>query len=230
MLEELKVFIQDNKNWGKALSNHKTQKHDILKNWIFDNTFYLAPDSSISRRVWHVIHGKDLPKCNYCNINDVTWSTKRANYNDFCSYKCSANSTSTRSKAFNTNTKKYGNGNVLSAKVIRDKTKGTNIKKYGSESHLSNKSIRERIKQTNIERYGGTSPMSSDIIKNKTKQTNLERYGSEWFLGTPVAINESKEYYQQHVNREHQKTRQTRSHNFIVYLISIWYSVLSDLS
>lgn len=195
MLNELTTLMASRKNWGKMLNNHKTTKYDILKAWILEQTPYLPDGCSITQRVWHITNSTTLPMCKQCGENTVTWSSKKISYNDFCSYKCSANSKSTRQKAFNTNLKRYGAGDVLQSKEIREKIKTTNIKRYGADTPLANKSIRERIKATNREIYGGNSPMSSEVIKNKIKRTNIERFGTEWFLSSNDAIKSRTQHF-----------------------------------
>ena len=71
------------------------------------------------------------------------------------------------------------NSNML-AESMKTKAKETNLKKYGCEIANQSDLIKEKSKQTFIKKYGVENPFSLDIIKNKRKQTCIELYGVEY--------------------------------------------------
>lgn len=114
------------------------------------------------------------PMCKHCNINFVKFDTFTKGYRDYCSIKCSSNSSYKKNKIKETCLDKYGVENIGLA--TREKAINTMNKKYGS--HISQTDqYKSKYKKTCLERYGVEHPFKSEIIKDKIKETLLDRYG-----------------------------------------------------
>lgn len=94
------------------------------------------------------------PICTVCQTNPLKFKGIKEGYAINCSYKCSANSNTTR-----------------------EKNKVTCIKRYGTEFVSQSKSFREKVVNTCLEKYGTDNVFKVDEIKNKQMQTVVDKYG-----------------------------------------------------
>lgn len=145
-------------------------------------------DDNISRLIWHIINGNEIPKCPICG-NILEFKNYGEGYKKGCSKECldklrgrsnlgKSLSEETKQKMKNTYLSRYGVDNPSKLKEIRDKIKRTNLEKYGVERPAQNEAVKEKTKQTNLGRYGVSAPLKNQDILKKMKATNLERYGS----------------------------------------------------
>ena len=151
---------------------------------------------------WLTLNNKTYPiLCKMCN-NIVKWQAGKGRYATYCSLKCGANDPDKKAKTKQTSIKKYGVGNPLQNKLIKEKIKQTNLDKYGGhpkqnadvQAKYMNtcltrygvtttskvKEFQEKKHSTNLERYGSISPFGNMDVQEKLKQINLERYGVEY--------------------------------------------------
>ena len=150
-------------------------------------------DSNISRLIWHLVNGNEIPKCPICG-KELEFKNYGEGYKKACSKKCSdilrgsgnrgkVLSEETKQKMKETNISKYGVDNPFKSKEIQEKIKRTNLEKYGVEHAAQNESIKKKTAQTNLSRYGVIAPLQNKHIKDKMEKTNLGRYGSRSSMG-----------------------------------------------
>lgn len=150
-------------------------------------------DSNISRLIWHLVNGNEIPKCPICG-KELEFKNYGEGYKKACSKKCSdilrgsgnrgkVLSEETKQKMKETNISKYGVDNPFKAKEIQEKIKRTNLEKYGVEHAAQNENIKKKTAQTNLSRYGVIAPLQNKRIKDKMEKTNLGKYGSKSSMG-----------------------------------------------
>lgn len=144
-------------------------------------------DNSISRLIWHLINGNEIPKCPVCG-NELEFKNYGEGYKKACSTRCQnvlrgkGNlgkhlSQETKDKMKQAYIDKYGVDNPFKSKEIQDKIKKTNLERYGVERAAQNESIKAKMKNTNQERYGSDAPLQNNEIKKRFIETNQLRYG-----------------------------------------------------
>ena len=99
-------------------------------------------------------------------------------YFDYCSIKCSSNSTEKKEKIKKTCLVKYGSENVSSLKETKRKVKETIKNRYGSNSYAESQDFKEKYKKTCSDKYGSEHYFSSEVGKEKIKKSFIEKYGS----------------------------------------------------
>ena len=82
------------------------RKYPLVADQIKQNTSYLSVSSPLKRRVFHLKHGPNIPKC-VCGV-DVRWHHVKQSYNAHCSTKCANNNLSKIDKIRQTINDRYG--------------------------------------------------------------------------------------------------------------------------
>lgn len=137
----------------------------------------IIEDIPFNQKVYLLLRGLDsVPMCPCGSI--VKWQVGAKKFSQYCSVKCSANSTETKEKQKTTNNIRYGVDHTLSSKTVRDKISITNNRRYGGNSPMSSPLVIDRVKKTNRAIYGFDNPMQNIDIQNKKKETNLKIYGT----------------------------------------------------
>lgn len=74
---------------GNELNLKKTNAH--IKQQVIEQTNFLPTNSSLQQRLWHIIHGDNLPICSApsCSIL-VKWKTDKKQYNKYCCVQCAS--------------------------------------------------------------------------------------------------------------------------------------------
>jgi hypothetical protein len=163
---------------------------------IIDLTGYLPKDAGVKQRLWHIIHGPEVPLCSCCNVAEVKWKQPYQKYAEICR-PCVSRSPKLKEKRKQTSLKHYGtehprqnkkekeritrtwnNKNNNEIREITEKRKHTNLEKYGVSNPQQNKDIREKTKQTIIGKYRGV--LRKDAIEEKNKKYKLDEYGAEY--------------------------------------------------
>lgn len=188
-LEENKAFKEGKLSSGIAtlLKNKYPQVIEDMKKETGIN------DNNISRLIWHLINGNEIPCCPVCG-KELEFKNYGEGYKKACSKECSDYlrgagtrgkklSEETKAKIKETNLKKFGVDNPFKSKEIREKIKQTNLEKYGVETASQNENIKKKTAQTNLAKYGTIAPLQNSEIKAKMEKTNLERYGSKSSMG-----------------------------------------------
>lgn len=130
-----------------------------------------------SERVYWYFNGMtEKPKCPICG-GVPKFISFNEGYLQFCSYKCSMQSTERTLKIKNTMLEKYGVENVSQSQEVKDKKKKTLQTHYGVDAPLQSEAIKSRQKRTMLEKYGVGNASQSPDIKEKKKTTTLEHYG-----------------------------------------------------
>lgn len=109
-------------------------------------------------------------------------------YQQFCSYKCSANSREKIERCKKTCEVKYG-GIGFASRQLSKKCRDTLLSKYGVITPLANKNIHEKKMNTTRLRYGRNhrlqDPEYSDIIHAKMRDSIESKYGPNGIFGNP---------------------------------------------
>lgn len=136
------------------------------------------------QRIWHWVNCKPyyiLCKCGNRVSFNMNWED---GYKEYCSNKCSSNSTDVREKTKKTNFDKYGTEFYSKTSEYSDKVKKTSIERYGVDNYSKTNEYKEKNKKTNLNKYGFEFPNKSDYIKKKSIETNLNKYGFEYYFQT----------------------------------------------
>lgn len=113
------------------------------------------PDKYAENVYYYLYQLKNVPICKYCNYSTVKFNTFLNGYHDYCSVKCSSNSTEKKNAIINTCLTKYGVKNI--GEITRNKANETMNERYGG--HIS----------------------TTEQYKNKYRETSFIRYGFEHY-------------------------------------------------
>jgi hypothetical protein len=174
----IKTFILNKASSNNGTLIKKIKNSKKLTDLLIKHTSFLEPTSTISQRVYHVIHDLyEVPVCLYCGAR-VKY--KGVKYLTFCNRSCAAmyNNQNTalklkKSRAISLN---YQNKSEIEKEKIKKKRQNTLKKRYGVTHNFDIN--RELILCNFEEKYGTRIPSKSKKVKLKAKQTNLERYGA----------------------------------------------------
>lgn len=138
-------------------------------------------------RVWHWINNMDhLPLC-YCGNGVTRHLNWQDGYREFCSAKCSANSSRQREKAKKTLLEKYGVDHYSKTDKWKDQVKETSIKRWGVDNFAKTQEYVEKSKKTSRNKWGCDSFTKTDEYRKKSKETLLQKYGVDSWIKTPYA-------------------------------------------
>ena len=166
--------------------------HKYTKRWINANEKALLAEienyslinnlinEEFNVQLWHFINKIDvIPLC-YCGTKLKLISIPKG-YTNFCSNKCSANSTIKKDKIKLLNNVKFGHDYYTQSNEYLEKTKKTNLLKYGVEYSTQSDLVKTKIKESNQSNYGFNSTFSSPLIQEKIKKTKKEKYNNELY-------------------------------------------------
>ena len=196
----LKYLYNDDK---VNINKIRCKKYQNIRNYLF--SYFNDNPSTFTEILFRI---KYNIKRNYCSIcgkptyfKGIAWYKKTGKlYADFCSCKCSMNSSKTKEAYKKSCIDKYGvdnpmkNKNVINKgketcknkygvvrasllKEYQNKTKKTNLLKYGVEAPLQNKEINKKWHETCYVNFGTYSPLANKEIYNKTEETTYKKYG-----------------------------------------------------
>ena len=196
----LKYLYKDNKvNVNKI----RCKKYQNIRNYLF--SYFNDNPSTFTEILFRIKYNIERNYCIVCGkstyFKGISWYNKTGKlYADFCSCKCSMNSTQTKeiyrksclniygvdnpmknknviNKGKETCKNKYGVVRASLLKKYQDKVKETNIKRYGVEAPLQNKEINKKWHNTCYKNFGTYSPLASKEIYAKTEETTYNKYG-----------------------------------------------------
>lgn len=183
--------------------------------WVIEeleiHTNSLPKETKTSVRCWHIIHEvKELPVCNYCQMNVPKFNANKWGYLDFCSVKCGRNSPVTQEKLKETYRNLYGENiiNPYQANIVKEKIRNTCklrygfdcvfkdtqkmklavLKKYGVDSFTRTPMFAERCRETNLKRTGFSHPSLSPVSIKKTKDTWMKNFGVDHPMRDPEIL------------------------------------------
>ena len=159
------------------------------KGWLNGNKTREVKETA--EELYLIFNNLERPKCE-CG-NETTFISFKKGHLEYCSNKCSNNSSETKDKKKATNLKNYGVENPSQSKTIKDKKKTTCFKNHGVEYALQSKVIQEKKTQTCLKNHGVEYPMQSKIIQEKKTQTCLKNHGVEHALQSKVIQEKYKE-------------------------------------
>jgi hypothetical protein len=84
-----------------------------------------------------------------------------------------------------TNLKRYGYEQGLSAPEVRDKIKRTCLERYGVDTVMRLPEHQEKCSESILKKYGVTNAMHSDEVRERLARTCLERYGVPYPFQSP---------------------------------------------
>lgn len=153
-LEKKEEFIEYfNTNSIKLVESSLSKVYPELVNSINERIKFNA---IFPEKIYFYLYNLSLrPLCKHCDYNPVSFDTFSKGYHEYCSVKCSSNSTDKKNKIKSTCISRYGVENI--GLITRDKASKTMEERYGS--HIS----------------------KTEEFKIKYKETCLERYGEEHF-------------------------------------------------
>ena len=193
------MYKDDKVNINKIRCKKYTNVRDYLFSYFNDNP------STFTEILFRIKYNIERNYCSICGkstyFKGIAWYKKTGKlYADFCSCKCSMNSSKTKEAYKKSCIDKYGvdnpmkNKNVINKgketcknkygvvrasllKEYQNKTKKTNLLKYGVEAPLQNKEINEKWHNTCYVNFGTYSPLANKEIYNKTEETTYKKYG-----------------------------------------------------
>lgn len=156
---------------------------------ILTRTKFLDESYTFSARIYCILNDIiDVPKCDHCSKNVVSFKNFTKGFLQYCSMTCVSYSETAREKKKITNLERYGVEFHTQAPEIRDKMEKSMIKNHGVLVPIHAKSIKDKIENTNNERYGSAYGFGSEIIQDKVRTGNLERYGANVPNSNPEVI------------------------------------------
>ena len=218
MKEEVQEILKENSVIRLIKSSFLEKNYNELFNNInqFKQVYYNEVDLKFSQLVYNYSFDiKELPKCE-CTKN-TPFKSFSEGYRQFCSNKCSANSTEKQKKIVKTCIKKYGEKNVSLVKKVKEKKKETFqehykkdhiwsnkegeirscnttcLEKYGVDNVFKLESVQKNISQTNLKTFGFKCPLQNSEVNRKSKLTLFKNWG----VDNPM---QSKEVYNKQKN------------------------------
>ena len=196
----LKYLYKDDKvNVNKI----RCKRYQNIRNYLF--SYFNDNPSTFTEILFRIKYNIERNYCSVCGkptyFKGIAWYKKTGKlYADFCSCKCSMNSSKTKEAYKKSCIDKYGDDNPMKNKNVVDKgketcknkyevvrasllkeyqnkTKKTNLLKYGVEAPLQNKEINEKWHNTCYVNFGTYSPLANKEIYNKTEETTYKKYG-----------------------------------------------------
>lgn len=211
-LKDVNVLIESgglNSKFALILKSHSDLITEIHKH----TTFLHQP--IMRERLYALIKGlTTTPWCLHCSLVPTRFNVngkRRNQYDQYCSLKCSNNSTEVRNKKKLTTQANYGVDNpsksikVHNKKIATSQAKhGTDypwqsqaikdhkateiLQRYGVDNVAKLPEVKESIKATNIDRYGTPHPSQTDRVKEKAKRTSLKKYGALNFNQLHISV------------------------------------------
>jgi hypothetical protein len=178
-MDYIDFFTTDNK------SGWKTREDRLSKNFpdvyaklmLFINNNQKLSELPFKTKIWHFMNGvTEIPKCE-CGSHVKLKGNLTQGYSNFCSYKCSAQSKSTKDKAKETSISKYGVDHPSRSKIVRDKYKETCIEKYGVDNVSNVKAIDDKRQKTIMDKYGVNTTLKLPDTKDKLRDYSIKNYG-----------------------------------------------------
>lgn len=121
---------------------------ELLVDDLIANTNYLNTDSSIKKRLWHIINDVSEPIICYCGESKkFTHSIVKGYFKSCGKLECAKKSEES------TCITKYGNKSAMNNIDVMKKFKDTHMKRYGVDSYLKTKNIKEDRKKSFIEKF-----------------------------------------------------------------------------
>ena len=133
-----------------------------------------------SERIYWYYHDiTERPICPVCNKKHPKFISFSEGYLQFCSHKCSMQSTERVKKIRATTLKRYGVGNASQSEEIKRRKIETLKKHYGENINvpLQVESIKQKQKSTILKRYGVGNASQSEEIKRRKIETLKKHYG-----------------------------------------------------
>lgn len=162
------------------ITQHIRAQYKNLYNSIIDITPFIAIKMKFTARIYCILNDiTEHPKCEYCHKGQLKFRSMVEGFKRYCSYKCMANSKTTREKYKSTCLEKYGVENPLQNIEIKNKVKQTNLERYGHECSLQNEKVKEKSFTSMQKKYGVNHALQSKEIQERIAQTCLNRYGTE---------------------------------------------------
>lgn len=183
-------------------------RQEWFVNAVIAETSYLPHSVTFSQRIWHLINGKDVPKCEVCNKEIEIFRSYSRGYEKHCSRTCRQKARwknipqhereATKRKREQTNLEKFGNIHSFASGQVKENIKKSMIKNWGVENPSQSKELKakadasrlkthgvvnpgqpQNAKKSRIRALGVENPFSSRRIQEQIKETNLERDGVE---------------------------------------------------
>jgi hypothetical protein len=129
---------------------------DSILNKIIERSSFLPDNSTVSERVYCIIHDiNSMPCCHKCG-NNLQFISYTKGYLTYCSKKCANQSTN--------NFAKHGR-----TKQANEKRRQTNRKKYGVDHAIASPEIRQKIQKKIKQKYNVDNIFQAEFVKNKIK-------------------------------------------------------------
>lgn len=185
---ELEQFVNTHRYLDRILSADKNiAKYKQLIDFInFKVPQLTDSEYTFTTKIYWILHNlADFPKCKHCGktIGEHINVRLSGGYFQYCSVKCSSNSTEKQQAIRQTCIKKYGVESPQQTVNVRNKLMSTVQKKYGYKHALLHPRIRKKIKATMINRYGvehiSQTPEFAKYHHKRIKYDNLT-FDSSW--------------------------------------------------
>ena len=135
-------------------------------------------DLKFAERVYWYFNGlTERPICKHCGKHHTKFVSFNAGYLQFCSQKCSSESSLRVDKIKQTTLNRYGVENASQSNIIKERKRLTLQEHYGVDIPMQSQCIRDKQKATMLDRYGVENASQSDIIKEIKRNTLQEHYG-----------------------------------------------------
>ena len=116
--------------------------------------------------------------CLTCKEKPTTYIGINDGYREYCSKKCSFNSSKVKEKIEKTNLEKYGVTNASKSKILMEKREKTCEAKYGAKNVFQSKDVKDTIKKTFKENWGD-HPSRIKEVRKRIETTFQENHGAK---------------------------------------------------
>lgn len=204
--------MDDNQSLLVRISNQpppiRKSKCPKLYEEILEETKFLPKSAKIKERIYCIQHNVVIVHmCKHCNTSPVKFLGPSTGYRDYCSVKCSSNSTDKQAAIEATNLEKFGTKTPAQNKDVRLKTITTLETKYGAGITCTQQdnNIKQKSISTNIKKYGSNFFTDSIIGKEKINNAHLKNHGVIRFTQSDQYKLMIKDTCLERYNRDHHK-------------------------
>jgi len=163
--------IETAKFWWKTSSLLVRKKeHAHIKNDVITSTDFLPENSSMTQRLWHIIHAtQEIPGCRTCG-DKVSWDRRNKEYKKYCGNPRCPNIDPQIIEI-----KKNKTDYDKAAK----KRKETNLEKYGTTNFLASDLGKSKVRQKFNDQPTEKKKQRYKTATETRKETILKKYGAD---------------------------------------------------
>jgi len=177
--------LRDLLKYSETLKRKGAIKHHPSYPLLVEETNFLPPTCTVSRRLWHIRNEKPIPKCKVCD-NDAAWDNKEGGYyRQYCSNKCAVSDPDRMKKIQKTNKQRYGSSSPFGASEVRKKSAETVRRRYGVDNVSQYNEINVRRKRSIVNSKNKNIDQLDKIVSLISDNCTQTEIGNELGISQP---------------------------------------------